>query len=219
MSHHVKLPPLKLESFSGYIENWARFWEQFESSIDKDRSLSVVNKHVFFYGYLEGEPKILVEGIAVFADTKEETKKTLLSRYGDKNRIIQSHVDYLENVRPIQYPTPDALNSVFIEYQRRIQALRALWVDVNGYGRVIAPKILRAFPDDICRRWIVHAKPEGLSLMIFLGQEVDGTLTTHKIRGEADAVTAAILHVQSKARSGPAGRQGAGALFCVLRVS
>jgi len=27
LSHHIKLPPLKLEPFSGDIEGWTRFWE------------------------------------------------------------------------------------------------------------------------------------------------------------------------------------------------
>jgi len=82
------------------------------------------------------------------------------------------------------------LNSAFIACHRRIQAFRALGEDVNGYGWVIAPKILRAIPDDICRRWIVHAKREGLSegdillLMTFLGEEVDEALSTRKIRGK-----------------------------------
>jgi len=83
---------------------------------------------------------MLVEGIAVVADTYEETKRILLSDYSDKNTIIQAHLDYLENVQPIQCPTPDALNSSFIECHWRIPALRALGEDVNGYGRVIAPK-------------------------------------------------------------------------------
>jgi hypothetical protein len=113
------------------IKSWARFWEQFESAIDKDPFLSVVNKHVFRRGYLEGEPKMLVEGIAGLADTYE-TKRIPLSRYGDKNRIIEAHLDYLEHIQPIQCPTPDALNSAFIECHRRIQALRALGEDVNG---------------------------------------------------------------------------------------
>jgi len=33
---------------------------------------------VFLRSYLEGEPKMLVEGIAVVADTYEETKRILL---------------------------------------------------------------------------------------------------------------------------------------------
>ena len=103
LSHHVKLPPLKLEPFSGDIEGWARFWELFEPSIDKDPSLSVVNKQVFLRGYLEGDPNTFVEGIAIVADTYKEKKRILLARYGD-HRIIETHLDYLENVRPINYP-------------------------------------------------------------------------------------------------------------------
>jgi len=95
-SHHVRLPPLKLEPFSGDIEGWTRFCEQFESSIHKDPCLSVVRKHVFLRSYLDGEPKMLVQGIAVVADTHEETKRILLARYGDKNTIIQTHLDYLK---------------------------------------------------------------------------------------------------------------------------
>jgi hypothetical protein len=149
-----------------------------------------------------------VEGIAVVAETYEETKKILEARYGDKNRIIQAHLDYLEDVKPIRYVTPEALNSTYIDCNQRIPALRALGQDVNVYGRVLAPKVLHAFPDDICRRWIVHSKREGISegdilqLMAFLGEEVDGALTTQKIRGESSSLsdytsTAATLHVHA----------------------
>jgi hypothetical protein len=54
VTHSVKLPPLKLEPFAGDVETWARFWEQFESFIDQDPTLSI-NKHAFLRGYLEGE--------------------------------------------------------------------------------------------------------------------------------------------------------------------
>jgi hypothetical protein len=73
---------------------WSRFWEQFESSINMDPNLPIINKHVFLRGYLEAEPKMLVDGIAVTATTYEETKKILQARYGDKNRIIQAHLNY-----------------------------------------------------------------------------------------------------------------------------
>jgi ubiquinone/menaquinone biosynthesis C-methylase UbiE len=73
-------PPIKLEPFSGDIETWARFWEQFKQSIDDDPSLTTINKHIFLQGYLEEEPKHLVEGIAVVTETYEETKKILEAR-------------------------------------------------------------------------------------------------------------------------------------------
>ena len=57
-----------------------------------------MKKHVFLRIYLHGEPKMLVQRIAIVADTHEETKRILLARYGNKNTIIQTHLDYLENV-------------------------------------------------------------------------------------------------------------------------
>jgi hypothetical protein len=119
----VNLPAIKIEPFKGDVETWSRFWEQFQSSIDEDASLSTINKHVFLRGYLEGEPKRLVDGIAMTANTYEETKKC---RYGDTNRIIEAHLDFLEILPPATSATPDELNSTFIEYHRRNQALRAL---------------------------------------------------------------------------------------------
>jgi len=210
-THSVKLPPIKLEPFAGDVETWARFWEQFESSIDQDPTLSTINKHVFLRGYLEGEPKMLVDGIAVTASAYENTKKILRDPYGDNDRIIQAHLDYLEEVTPIRSASAEALNTTYIECNRRIQALRAMGEDVKAYGKVLVPKILRAFPDDICRRWIIQVKREGHSegdvkLMDFLGEEVHGALTAQKIRGETSLAsnftpTAATLHVRSKLHS------------------
>jgi hypothetical protein len=171
---------------------------------------------------------MLVDGIAVTANTYEETKKILLTRYGDTNRIIQAHLALLESLSPATFATPDELNTTFIECHRRIQALRALGEDVNGYGRVLVPKILRAFPPEFCRRWIVHVKRQGLSesnilkLMEFLSEEVDGTLIAQKIRGESTGTSnytpsAAALHVgSSPARPGRKDRHK-DQPFCVLR--
>ena len=226
MSHSLRLPTIRLEPFSGDIETWARFWEQFESSIDRDASLSTINKHIFLRGYLEGEPKQLVEGISIMAETYEETKRILQTRYGDKNRIIQAHLDFLEDIRPVQLGTPEELNTTYIECHSRIQTLRALGEDINGYGRVLAPKILRAFPDDICRRWIIHVRREKISegdilrLMEFLGEEVDGALVTQKIRGisfsSGNIPTTATFHVNAK--TGGRSRKGKNTAepFCVF---
>jgi hypothetical protein len=145
----------------------------------------------------------------VTANTYEVTKKILLARYGDTNRIIQAHSDFLESLPPATSATPDELNSTFIECHRRIQLLRALGENVKGYGRVLAPKILRAFPPEICQLWIVHAKRQTLSegdilkLMEFLGEEVNGALIAQKISGESTdnsnyIPSAAALHVSSK---------------------
>ena len=69
---------------------------------------------------------MLVDGIAVTATTCEQTKRILLGRYGNTNRIMQVHLDFLKGLPSAKSATPDELNIIFIECQRRVQALRAL---------------------------------------------------------------------------------------------
>lgn len=226
-SSFVRLPTMKLEPFAGNVEAWSRFWEQFQSSVDQNPSVSQTEKHVFLRGYLEGEPKRLVDGIPVTADNYEQTKKILRSKYGDKNRIIQAHLDYLENLSPTLHDDPESLNTTYVECNRRIQALIALGEDVDAYGRVLAPKILRAFPDALCCRWLIHSKrtntEEGnlSALMTFLNEEVDGALTASKIRGEVPShsdftPTAATLHVHSKQKRIERRKKRPAESFCVF---
>ena len=187
----TKLPTLVLDPFDGDISKWQRFWEQFCASVDENRAVATIDKHVFLRSYLRGEPKRLVEGIAITADTYEATKKTLLTKYGSKDRIIQAHIDYLESITPLSDPSPQAMNDLLIDCNSRVQALRALGEDVDGYGRLLTPKILRAFPDIICQQWIAYAKRHSYpdmnlpKLLEFLEIEIDSSLTTARIKGEA----------------------------------
>jgi Protein of unknown function (DUF1759). len=155
VNEEVKQPNIKLEPFAGNIETWSRFWEHFESSVDKNPSVSIDNKHIYLRGYLEGEPKLLADGIAVTEETYEQTKKILKARYGDKNRIIQSHLDNVEALPSALPDSPEELIATYVECHRRIQALKGLGENIDAYGRVLAPKFLRAFPSDICCRWLV----------------------------------------------------------------
>jgi hypothetical protein len=69
LSATLRLPPIKLEKFSGDTETLARFCAQFKQSTNKDPSLTTINKHIFLPRYLEGEPTHLDEGITVVAET------------------------------------------------------------------------------------------------------------------------------------------------------
>ena len=154
-----KLPTIKLETFAGNIETWSRFWGQFESSVDRNQSLYPINKLVFLRGYLEGDTRRLVDGIAMTEETYEQTKKILHAWYGDKNRIIQAHLDYLEDLQPAQSESPKALNSTYVECNRRIQALKAL-----GENRCLRTRLNTKTPARFSGRHLptmAHSREEG----------------------------------------------------------
>ncbi|GFU20513.1 integrase catalytic domain-containing protein [Nephila pilipes] len=185
----VNLPTIKITAFCSEIEEFHSFGERFENCIDKNERLSLIVKHGFLRGYLDGEEKRLVDGINVTADTYTTKKDIIKSKYGNKDKIIQTHLDYLENLTPIKNPSPSALNELYIECKRRLRALDALGENTQLYGRILAPKILRAFPHDICRNWVEYAKRENLAeghitkLMKFLDEEVEGAVAANNIKG------------------------------------
>ncbi|GFS57409.1 integrase catalytic domain-containing protein [Nephila pilipes] len=62
----------------------------------------------------------------------------------------------------------------------RLQALDALGEITQLFGRILPTKILRAFPQDICRNWVVYAKRQSLAeseitkLMKFVAEKIEG---------------------------------------------
>ncbi|GFT60575.1 integrase catalytic domain-containing protein [Nephila pilipes] len=103
---------------------------------------------------------------------------------------IQTQLDYLENLTPIKIPSGSTLlNELYIDCYRRLRALYALGKNTQLYGRVLAPKILRAFPHDICRIWFVYTTRENLAagditkLMKILAEEVEGVVAANNING------------------------------------
>ncbi|GFS77635.1 integrase catalytic domain-containing protein [Nephila pilipes] len=155
----LNLPTIKITTFCGEIEEFHIFWERFENCIDKNEHLLLIDKH----GYLDREAKRLVDEINITADTYTITKDILKSKYGNKDKILQTHLDYLENLTPIKNPSPSALNELYIDCYRRLRALDALGENTQLYGSILAPKILRAFPHEICHNWFAYDELENLA--------------------------------------------------------
>ncbi|GBM77025.1 hypothetical protein AVEN_158669-1, partial [Araneus ventricosus] len=109
--------------------------------------------------------------------------------------------------------------------KRKLHYLTALGEDINAYGQVLTPKILPAFPDDVCRRWIINANWEKISeidiskLREFLSEEVEGVLTTLKIKGKPTVdfcalPSTAAFNVNSKTQYKPKNYSKKPSSFC-----
>ena len=175
---------------------------------------------------MNGEPKDLVDGIAVTSDTYEQTRNILKSNMAA--RIESSKVTLISwRILILRPQAVQRLSMPPIECHKRIQALRALGEDVDSYGRVLAPKLLRAFPEEICKNWLVYARRQKIQkdnltcLMEFLNDEVEGAINTRKIRGDTVAhenytPTSSAFHVKVKAKGGKNRKEQNSEPFCVF---
>ena len=67
----------------------------FESSIEKNDSLTAVDKVNYLIKILEGEAFRMIQGVEIVEENYEHAKKTLQQCFGHKQRIIQAHMDSL----------------------------------------------------------------------------------------------------------------------------
>lgn len=97
----VKLPKFSLKKFNGDITKWSTFWDTFESSIHQNLSLSSIDKFHYLNSLLESSAAA-VSGLSLTAANYEEAISILTKRFGNKQLIINRHMDNLlsTNQRP-----------------------------------------------------------------------------------------------------------------------
>ena len=81
-----QLPPVKLPTFDGKSD-WALFWEQFESRVDKRRDLADITKLQYLESSLEGEAKKVFSLLAKRGAAYPVAKKQLQEEYGREDEV------------------------------------------------------------------------------------------------------------------------------------
>ena len=76
----VLLPKIQLPNVDGNIVNWQTFWDQFESAVDTQTSLSPIDKFSYLKSLLISTASDCVAGLALTNDNYQEavvTKRTI----------------------------------------------------------------------------------------------------------------------------------------------
>jgi len=97
----VKLPKLQLHPFSGDLTQWTPFWESFDSAIHFNGQLSDIEKFNYLSLLLERSAKEAISGFVLTAPNYHDTITTLLKRFGNKQLIVDRHLDILFNTDPV----------------------------------------------------------------------------------------------------------------------
>ena len=77
----VRLPKVEVTKFTDKICEWQEFIDCFESTIDKNVSLSDVDKFTYLRGYLEGPAKACIVGFSLMSANYNATLNLLKERY------------------------------------------------------------------------------------------------------------------------------------------
>ena len=97
-SPRVKLPKLSLKKFNGDLTRWTTFWDTFESAVHSNPSLTNIDKFNYLNSLLESAASDAISGLTLTSANYEEAIGVLKKRFGNKQLIVNRHMDLLLNL-------------------------------------------------------------------------------------------------------------------------
>ncbi len=144
-----RLPKLILQKFNGDITKFRTFWDRFDSSVNKNPTISTIDKFNYLQGLLEGPASRVIQGLPLTEANYHTALKLLEERFGNTQQIISMHMDDL-----LQLPTclgnkPADLRLIVDKVTVNVRGLEALGVKSEQYGSFLIPIIMSKLPADV----------------------------------------------------------------------
>ena len=146
----VKLPKLTLKKFNGDLTKWTPFWDSYESSIHSNSGLSDIDKFVYLNSLLEGSASEAVAGLRITAANYNEAVSILKKRFGDSDQIVSRHMEALLTLEAVtSQHNLKALRRLYDQVESQVRGLKALGIEAESYGSLLAPVILSKIPQEL----------------------------------------------------------------------
>ncbi|XP_055624551.1 uncharacterized protein LOC129767557 [Toxorhynchites rutilus septentrionalis] len=140
--------------------------------IDKDASLTPVDKFNYLLSVLTKEAKTLVESIEVTVSNYEVAWKMLQERFENKKIIARTLMDGFLDAEPIRRESYDSLVTLIDSYERNLLQLKKLDLDTDGWSHILAHLLYKRLDTETQRYWERHHKsrevPQYQNLLKFL---------------------------------------------------
>ena len=147
VTSQMKLPKLNIEKFDGNPREFMAFMDAFRVAIDENSRLSGVEKLTYLRSYLTGEAEGSIKGIAAIEANYKEALAILIERYGNKQVIVNSHMDALIKLPKVtKSGDTKGIRKLYDEIESNIRSLKSLGVSHDSFGCLLVPILLDKLP-------------------------------------------------------------------------
>ena len=105
----TKLPKLVITTFDGTHFDWFRFWNQFESQIDKC-DLPQVSKFSYLKELLIPKARLLIDSLPFTSECYTRAKNILTTKYGKPVEVANAHVQNIMSLPQINNASPQKIH-------------------------------------------------------------------------------------------------------------
>ena len=146
----VKLPKLDLRKFDGDKSKWPSLWDAFESSVHSNAKLAPIDKFNYVNYLLVKSANEAISGLSLTAENYDEAVAILKRRFGNKQLIINKHMETLLNINSVQSGlNSQALRQLHDLIESHVRSLKSLGVSSSSYGSLLSSVVVSKLPQDL----------------------------------------------------------------------
>ncbi|XP_053697329.1 uncharacterized protein LOC128744378 [Sabethes cyaneus] len=119
----VKLPEIRLPSFSGQLKEWVTFRDTFCSLIHKNQQLSAMDKFTYLKSSLNGEALQEINSVEMTEANYDVAWITLEQKYENKKLIVKAHLDSLFSVEAMKKESYESLSKLISDFEKNLLML------------------------------------------------------------------------------------------------
>ena len=153
-----RLPEVKLSVFKGNFEEWETFWSSFRTNMDVRDDLEKTTKFIYLVQSLEGEPKEMINGLAITDDNYTVALYILRDRYANESKQTDVLMQKFHTMSTPKHNPKDL--RVFLTEYRKIKHQLTRVLDFQASEYVIKSIVVRKLPfqtfDRICDIYVTH---------------------------------------------------------------
>ncbi|XP_062535045.1 uncharacterized protein LOC134204234 [Armigeres subalbatus] len=148
---HVRLPQIKLQTFNGDLDEWISFRDLFTSLIHSRGDLPDVEKLHYLKGCLLGEPKGLIDPLAITAANYHVAWKLVTKRYDNSKQLRKRQIQSLFSLPHLAKESVSELQGLIEGFERIVHTLDQV-VEVQEYKDLLLVNMLSSRLDPVTRR-------------------------------------------------------------------
>ena len=138
----TKLPKLVITKFQGNHLDWLRFWNEFETEIDKSK-LAGVSKFGYLKELLVPKVRNLINGLPFNTEGYERAKAILKATYGEPSEVANAHIQCIIGLPTITHHSIVKIHEFYEKLITNTQSLETMGklIEIKGYARMTLDKL------------------------------------------------------------------------------
>ncbi|XP_057670066.1 uncharacterized protein LOC130902185 [Diorhabda carinulata] len=149
----VKLPDIKLPTFSGSSNTWLEFRDTFTALINNNPDIDDINKFHYLRANLEGSASQIIQSLEISAGTYKVAWDLLCKRYDNKKALIYNHLDALFGLKKIVKVSSFKLRNLSDTVSKHLRALNSLKLPTDQWDILILHLMAKSLEDGSVSKW------------------------------------------------------------------